>query len=316
MAAADVASCCGVAQHSFASRADDLRWAAARLPMAGDSQAVHDVRVALRRLRETAHAFAGCLDSRPDLAAQLRRQERRLGPLRDAEVRLELLDRVLGPVAVWRDRSDDPGLLAGPDSAVVPGSAERPRPGLRGLETEARRVLADRTAREIERRRQARLTPSALARLQELAVPISPAAGHPGRLSARELAREQLPQRFRRAARPGSTAADLHRRRIRLRRLRFRLELFAPLISPGAEPVLAELRRLQQLLGRFHDLAVLAAWIDRCARRERPELRPALRRLAVRAALEQQAAAEVARIELAHLDQAGWWATAEAACLA
>ncbi len=311
---ADPPSCCELAKATFTGRAEDLRWAATRLPMAGDLEAVHDVRVALRRLGEAGRAFRCCAVPGSGRSAGERRQlERRLGPLRDAEVRLQLLDQVLGPLAVWRDRSDDPRLVGEGSYVVVPQLADRLRPGLRGLETHARRLLADRTSEQIERRRGRRLTPAALELLQRLAsVPVLD-TGHPGSGPALHLARQQLPPLFGAAARRG---ADLHRRRIRLRRLRYRVEVFAPALPGGHEPVLQELRRLQQLLGQLHDQTVLAGWIRRRARRERPELRPALRRLSVRAALEEQASAEAAARELARLDAARWWETAQAAALA
>ncbi len=307
--------CCELAESRFRERQDELRWAVARLPIPGDTEAVHDVRVALRRLREAYRGFASCLASRqPHSRADLRQAERRLGPMRDAQVRLDLLEEVLGPVAVWRDRSDDPAAVPRLTPEVIPGERRRLRPGLRGLEMEARRALADATADEIESQRVRVVRAKSIRRLQELAEPVRLQPRHKGAQMAEALAGQELPKLFRRAERPGGRDG-LHQRRIAMRRLRYRVELFAPVLSGGHRVVLDELRRVQNILGRFHDLAVLAAWVQASERRQPHELRAALRRLAVRVELEEQAAEEAAAIELLRLDEAGWWQAARIACL-
>lgn len=299
---------------TIGERAEKFRWALARLPLASDAQASHDARVALRRLRAAAVGFAACL-RRPDKwQRQLRRAEKELGALRDAEVRLELLDEVLGPVAVSRDRSDDPRTARGRVGSVVSDSSHVIRPGLRGLEMEARRTLADNTAAEIGELRHVALGAGAFRRYQRAARPpdflkfISTPSGV-------ALAHRQLPRLFKRARRAARTEADLHRRRSEIRKLRYRIELFAPLLDVGHQTVLQELRELQGLLGRFHDLVVLAEWIEGSSRELRHELRPALRRMALRVELERQVAKEAAEAELARLDNVAWWSAAQAACL-
>jgi CHAD domain-containing protein len=307
--------CCDLAAGCVEERVENVRWALARLPLASDAEAVHDVRVALRRLRAAWSGFAKCLAAEAKRRRRLRRGERELGALRDAEVRLGLLDEVLGPVAVWADRSDDPRILGGPGGAVVLDRSSRLRPGLRGLEMEARRTLADSTSAQIDQHRRVGLTEGALERFQLLASPVVLTPGHPGSALAPILAQEQLPRLFRRAGRQGSAEVDLHRRRIQIRKLRYRLELFAPVLGRGHQSVLQELRQVQSLLGRFHDLTVLAAWIEGSSQELSHELRPALRRLSVRVGLEQQVAREAAETELTRLDEAGWWSLARAACL-
>jgi CHAD domain-containing protein len=311
---AETKACCELAVSTIGERAEKLRWALARLPLPSDAEAAHDARVALRRLRAASVGFAECLERPNKWRRQLRRAEKALGGLRDAEVRLELLDEVLGPVAVSRDRSDDPRTAGGHGGSVVADRALGIRPGLRGLEMEARRALADSTASEIGEFRELALAAGALQRFQRLATPPPLLAGHSSS-DQTELAQVQLPRLFKRAARPARTEADLHRRRGEIRKLRYRLELFAALLEAGHRTVLQELRQLQSLLGRFHDLVVLAAWIEGSSRELRHELRPALRRLALRVELERQVAKEAAAAELARLDEAAWWSAAESACL-
>lgn len=304
---------CALAASTIEERAEKLRWALARLPLASDPEAAHDARVALRRLRAAAVGFSDCL-ARPKLwGRQLRRAEKALGGLRDAEVRLELLDEVLGPVAVSRDRSDDPRPAPGQGGSIVTDPARGIRPGLRGLEMEARRALADSTASEIGEFRHLALSAGAHQRFQRVASPPQFQAGQTS-LAGSALA-QQLPRLFKRAKRSTRSEAELHRRRGEIRKLRYRLELFAPMLDSGHQTVLHELRELQSLLGRFHDLVVLAEWIEGSSRELRHELRPALRRMALRVELERQVAREAAETELARLDEVAWWSTAQAACL-
>lgn len=49
----------------------------------------------------------------------------------------------------------------------------------------------------------------------------------------------------------------LHELRIRLKKARYALELFEPLLGTAGAPLLSEARRLQDLLGDHHDLVVL-----------------------------------------------------------
>ncbi|HUY25614.1 MAG TPA: CHAD domain-containing protein [Candidatus Saccharimonadales bacterium] len=312
---AELLLCCDLAASSLEDRSQSLRWALARLPLASDAEASHDARVALRRLRSASIGFSDCLAADKRWTRRLRWAERALGGLRDAEVRLELLDEALGPVAVSRDRSDDPRIAAEPGGPIVMDRAGPIRPGLRGLEMEARRALADSTAAEIARHRELALTQEAMERYQSLARPPQVRRGHKGVTPVILLGEQQLPRLFKRAGRGAHTDSDLHRRRVQTRKLRYRLELFAPVLGPGHQTVLQELRQVQSLLGRFHDLVVLSAWIDDSSRALRHELRPALRRLTMRVSLEQQVAKEAADSEMGRLDEANWWAAAQAACL-
>ena len=68
---------------------------------AGDVRAVHDLRVALRRLRSAAAAFANCFPKKRWNAFRrdARRLARRLGDVRDADVHLAALRGALGGAA-------------------------------------------------------------------------------------------------------------------------------------------------------------------------------------------------------------------------
>lgn len=290
-----------LAPAALADRSEQLRWAAARLPLAGDAQAARDCRVAIRRLREVWRAFGDQLAPDPGgQARQLRQLGSRLRPLEDAEGRLDLLAEVLGPLAVM---VPDQG-AAGPRGG-----------GLRGRELEARRVLAETTASEAQRSWEAVVSRRLLREIEGCA-----AAGAlrpdpaPGK-SAEVLAREQLPRLFEAAARRHRSLAQLRRRRARVRRLWYRIEVLGPALPDQHRMVLTELERLRSLMGRLYHLTLLVEWIDLSAKRSQPGLRPALRRLVVRTELEEEVAREAVQLELGGLDAGGWWRSAELACL-
>lgn len=73
-------------------------------------------------------------------------------------------------------------------------------------------------------------------------------------------ARVQLPkvaslflEEGRKAALAESAVEDLHRFRLRVKAWRYTLELFRPFYRPGLEQRLAELRRMQDILGALND---------------------------------------------------------------
>ena len=208
---AELLLCCDLAASSLEDRSQTLRWALARLPLASDAEASHDARVALRRLRSASIGFSKCLATQKRWSRRLRWAEKALGGLRDAEVRLELLDEVLGPVAVSRDRSDDPRIAAELGGPIVMDRTSPIRPGLRGLEMEARRTLADSTASEIADHRELALTEGAMQRYQSLAQPPQINRGHKGATPVVLLGEQQLPRLFKRVGRGGRVARGRHR---------------------------------------------------------------------------------------------------------
>jgi len=74
-----------------------------------DTRAVHDMRVAIRRLRSGLSAFEGCFSTRQARAMRhaTRRIGRKLGPVRDADVHLAALRGTLGGASA----SERPGLI-------------------------------------------------------------------------------------------------------------------------------------------------------------------------------------------------------------
>ncbi len=330
-ASADGPRCCALAAATLGPRLAQLTDAARRTLATSDPEGVHDTRVACRRMRSALRAFRGCLDpSAAELAAALRELGGLLGPARDAEVRLDRLAEVLPPLAVAVDRSDELTPSAGRHALVVQRPSGAARPDRRGQDAAAQRHLLDR-AHEAEAAARGRALASlpALLPLVERAPAVRP--GHRDAGAATRLARRQLQAPFHRAATYGAeepaagaaaaappqrpSDAALHRRRIAIKRLRYGLECFAPILPRVHRGCLGQLRGLQDGLGHHHDLVVLAAWVHAEGREADPTLRPALRRLEVRIAHAGREVADRAVDDLARLDAAGYWPSARVACL-
>ncbi|HUY97900.1 MAG TPA: CHAD domain-containing protein [Verrucomicrobiae bacterium] len=322
-AAAEPQLCCDLARATIGPRVRALHQAAGRTAAGGDPAGVHDTRVAARRLRSALGAFPACLDETArEWGAVLRELGQMLGVARDAEVRLERLQELLAPLAVAVDRSDELSPSQGAQ-AIVTG---RTRPASRldpsGQGHAAQRHLLDRAHQADDEARQA--AAAALPTLLPLlgtAPEVRP--GHPQSAPAAGLARRCLRRPFRRAGRwkvcAGPTPmipleAALHRRRIAIKRLRYGLECFAPVLPRVHRDCLVRLRELQDLLGHHQDLVVLAAWVHDEGQRAQPLLRPALRRQEVRIAHAARGVAGRAVAELERLDAAGYWPSASAAC--
>jgi CHAD domain-containing protein/CYTH domain-containing protein len=244
---------------------DAVRAAEPRLARPDDSEALHDFRVALRRLRTTLRTY------RPQLGAAARRGlRRRLGRLADATRQSRDLEVHLAWI---RDQ--------------LPALTDRQRAGAEWLagRMERRRRRADRRlARRVERT-------------------FEPTVSRLERRLRRWRARIELdPGRRRQAAagviagRIGELAGDLetalaavhslrdlgaaHRARIVAKRLRYILEPVAG-HAAGVEPVLEQLRGLQDALGDLHDSQVfveeLAGAVERASARQTRRLARALR---------------------------------------
>ena len=230
----------------------DATSAHARLASQSDDEALHDFRVALRRLRSWERAFRPYL--RNDLGKKLRRRLRDLardtGASRDLEVHLAWLQeqrRSLG---------------------------RRQRTGLDWLvaELESRKGAADRVlARDIDgrftklERKLARALESYRERLR---------LRKDGRAAPLPAFAEALAPRVRKAAsgleahlghvRTERDVREGHEARIAAKRLRYLLEPVMKIV-PGAADLVDRLKGLQDVLGDLHDAQVFAVEISKLA---------------------------------------------------
>lgn len=236
--------------------------------MAGDreeeTEAVHDLRVATRRLRAALRTFRRVLPRRlRRLRRDLRTLARGLGRVRDLDVLLEGL-----PEQARGLRRKAAGEATG---------------FLRALRGE-REAAWRRLERHLEGRGAARLR----ARLRALAAGRAPgrfpdAARAPiGRAAARLVSRPiRRALRLGRGAGPDSPAGDLHAVRIAVKRARYALEPFGDLAGRPAAATIRAAVAVQDLLGEHQD-AVVAAGAARRFSRDLAPLAGAYERKAAR----------------------------------
>lgn len=226
------------AVQSLGERAEALRtqWLRARDSLDPDS--VHDLRVAIRRLRACLAAFPNVFCRRTERMEQsLRKLFRLAGTVRDADIALEL------------------------------------------------RNASSRSARRLakQRRRKARKLRQLLrkSRLQKLLKRIRWVVRHPCRdrrdvtdVGADALGRrtEALLKQGRALVKREAEAAELHRLRITVKKLRYGAEVFRPVLGPRLAGVLEDLESLQTLLGEIQDCATALRLLPSDDAEARPQL--------------------------------------------
>ena len=207
---------------------------------AGDPSAIHQARVATRRLREALPLVARGSSGRK-LARAVRRLTRALGPVRELDVALVTLEELAGAADVPRagvqslhqvilqerarmhldmGRSIDRVHLDKITTKLVASAKKRDKSGVRPRSTDSKQLTA---ARERAARRAERL-----------------------RASIENAAAIYLPDR-------------LHEVRIAVKKLRYGMEIVRDLSGSRATVRIMTLKRAQDLLGRIHDLEVLIA---------------------------------------------------------
>jgi CHAD domain-containing protein len=233
-----------------------------------DPEAIHDFRVALRRLRTALRPARRVYGERRlrAIGAELRRFAVATGALRDEEVLRETLIALELPapsradVDAWlvrrarqeRVRRRRVGALI---AATDPGSASAPS------------------------------LPEALAHLERRVGRRRPSERGAGTVAEDALAAAAADVADRLHALPSDGAA-MHELRIRYKRVRYTAELFAPVIGEGAGALVKEAARMQKRLGELHDLDEALVRIHRA--RGLPEAtRAAVARALVRARARQ-----------------------------
>jgi triphosphatase len=213
-----------------------------------DIEHVHDMRVALRRMRVALRIFAGYLDRgafRP-FRKRLRRTARRLGAVRDLDVFHEKTRRYLG--ALDEQRHGDLDALL---DAWRREHARARRRLITWLDSDAYGKFASEfddflRGRDGREGRSARRG-SGTHRVRDEA-PLALLAGwaavraHDRTVSAPHVAPEEL-----------------HRVRIACKRLRYTLEFFSRVLGPGADPLIGRLTQIQDHLGDLQDAVVAGA---------------------------------------------------------
>ncbi len=225
---------------------DDAQAARTRLDDPEDAEALHDFRVALRRLRSTVRAYAEQLED--SIGGKDRRRLRALaqatGQSRDGEV-----------MVAWMEARR--GDLSDVEQPALDWLLDR----LRQRQAELDRALLDEVAHDFGRERR-RLT----ARLSEYTATVSAgdAREHPsmGGVAA-DLVVEHARDLRARLDAPASVEEQeaLHEGRIEAKRLRYLLEPFTDEL-PEAAWAVKRLKRMQDTLGEMHDAHVAGLLIQ------------------------------------------------------
>jgi len=222
-------------------------------------EAVHDLRVASRRLRAFGVTFRELIPEKTRLRVEkkLKRVTRAVGALRDLDVQLELVESRLAAAASELDRCALEHLLEHLD--------QRRAQGLRRAERRLGAVQLDAISRHVHRA--SRAVSGALSERDAEAYAFAVLEG----LVAH--AAEQMPP-------PDGTEDPerLHRLRIDVKQLRYALELFEPMLGARFEALYARATTLQEVLGAYHDLVVLADVVGQRSARLRERQRDALAR--------------------------------------
>jgi len=209
------------------------------LAISGDGRGVHQARVASRRLREAVPVLStGLSGSKAGRTVRtIRRLTRALGTVRELDVTLVLLDE----------------LVRAPDVSPV------------AIEAVRAFVVEERSARrEVMLKRLGRLKPEKLdRRIASVGSALEGATGEPWRkaLSARLLKRCRRLNEAMDAAGHMYDPERLHGVRIAAKKLRYGLELASDGGVSQAGPLVRSLKRVQDLLGKLHDLQVLQTYI-------------------------------------------------------
>lgn len=230
-------------KEEFRNRLDKYRSALKVCRSDLGAQAVHDARVAMRRLMAAFDLFDAL---RPDLRLKksrrkIRKHRERFSALRDCQVRIALVDALSGEfpaVQPYRER------LKEKEARAQAKTARK----FKGISVDP----AAQAASAIKRR------------LSRLAFPSAEAVT----ILRRETAELGETMIARRPAEANADSRTWHKFRRRVKKFRYRLEMIRPLHPVATDDVMRKLHELQTLLGDLIDLENLIAAIEKFQRRK------------------------------------------------
>lgn len=237
---------CTTCEQAVLHRVAEVRGLTRAVRNGKDVEAVHDMRVASRRLRAALALFEPCLPS------QARACRKKVGSLTGALGRARDLDVQIATVEALRRKPARPSWKVGLEYLLDGLRRDR-----RAAQGEVVRALA-RMERSGTLRKVERLLKGSHARLPDDA----------DFTEARRLAGTTILGLLKKLksyefdlARPKAIARH-HAMRIAAKRLRYSLEVFEPMYGPSLTPVLRCAKALQTLLGDLHDCDVWAKFLS------------------------------------------------------
>ena len=242
------ASAGSVLQKALARDVQELLFRLVGVPLEVDPEDVHRARVVTRRMRGLFRTFGKVLEleSRTALVDELAWLADQLGPVRDADVMLQRLERTSSMLSV----EDQPAV-----QAIVA------------------RLIDERHGRWAELMISLRLHRcvtllDGLVALASEGLPLAARAGDPAALVLAGHARKRWRRLKRRVKQmpPDPSEADLHRFRIAAKRTRYGCETAALAVGEPATLLAEKVAALQDVLGAHQDAVVLRDWLRQVAR--------------------------------------------------
>ncbi|HXN47840.1 MAG TPA: CHAD domain-containing protein [Bryobacteraceae bacterium] len=205
----------------------------AKSPRAGE---VHDLRVAIRRFTQALAAFDSCFSVQEvkKIKRRLKRTMRLAGDVRDYDIAIEMLSRFKSAPA-----------------AILTSFRKRRK--------EAERDLTAALRHWVERRTYSRWRAALESRGR--GVNHDPIATTAKR--AIEPMLEEFASRGKRALGPKASVEKIHRLRIEAKKVRYTLELFAPVYGAPFDGWMERLKSLQNVLGVISDCEAVREMIER-----------------------------------------------------
>ena len=239
----------------------------------GDAEALHDMRVASRRLREALEVFAFCfpVKSYDKLARRARLVTRALGELRNADVAIAYFETL-------RSQSDNVLVKVALEDVLRRLGREQ-REARRGLQQRLNQARLDRLPNDLG---------DACTRAES-----TPLRYQRGARRSITLARKVLLQRLRELfAAQGAVGGEqdeknLHRVRITVKKLRYAVETLDYAVGTALVAHLGLLRQWQDVLGALHDRDVLAVRVRRRLQKIQQQLPGSLLETGMQAVLDQ-----------------------------
>jgi CHAD domain-containing protein len=202
-------------------------------------EAVHDLRVASRRIRAFLEVFVPLLDEDISRSARkpVRRVTRSAGALRDWDVQKALLEKRLAAAELDSERAALEHVLE---------HVERERARAEKATTKKLKKLDGDGVRH-----------AVCAALGEAVAGLPTAGVDTAQFAWTTLTSLAAAARYDAAGDRGTRAERMHATRVDLKRLRYALELFEPVLRPSYRELYTSVVELQDLLGSHHDLVVL-----------------------------------------------------------
>lgn len=231
-----------------------------------DPEALHQMRVGMRRLRTSVSRFAIALDlSKPISDKNIGKIARRLGNLRDLDVLKETLEKEYKPQLAKKEQK----YLHTAFDAI----AKQREHALATVETtlkdESYKSLKQELEEWLEKPSYKDLASITIQQvLPDLLLPeVSQFLLHPGWLVGTEVGESELKIRKNWEAEKieqqlMNNGETLHSLRKQAKRVRYQMELFSDLYSESYAAYIADVKSIQDILGAMQDSVVLTEWLE------------------------------------------------------